>query len=79
MESSMNSNIVKIALAIIVNLIPLVYSGYLYIKLQRLIKTSTVEEMEENDQYIGRLRKSMTMFFLIGVFLTYQNYKINFS
>ncbi|MGL1891473.1 MAG: hypothetical protein OCD02_07575 [Spirochaetaceae bacterium] len=66
----------KQILAIVVALIPLVYSTYLYLKVKGIIKNSTEDEQVEQDKKIQNMKRSASIFLFVGVFMVYQYYKL---
>ncbi len=66
----------KQILAIIITLIPLIYGIYQLYKAHRITQDSTEEQLVEIDSYLQRIKKSGSLFTLVGVFMVYEFYKI---
>lgn len=71
-------DIIKIIIAFLIGIVPLSYGIYLYIKVNKIIKTSTEEQMVEDDKKIGWMKRSSLMFFLVGAIMLYEGYKLLF-
>lgn len=70
----MNIIIIEIAVA----LIPTVYGGYLFYKVNRLSNNLTEEERVEQYPMISKMKRSGTIFFFAGVYFIYEFYKNHF-
>lgn len=64
---------------VLLPLIPTVYGGYLLFAAYRIKSYESEEEKEALNKKISRMRRSGNMFFLIGLYLMYQFYKLNFA
>ncbi len=64
-------------IGIVLALIPIVYGGVLLIKVNKLSYNMTEEEREEADGKIKRMKRSGTMFLVVGLYFAYQFYSNN--
>lgn len=60
-------------------LIPTGYGGYLLVKANKIKSYESEEDKEITNKKINRLRRSGNMFFIVGLYLIYQFYKLNFA
>lgn len=66
-------------LELLVSMVPFSYGVYLYVKLSRITKKSTEEELIELDGKLTHMKRSATIFTLIGAYMIYQFYKHYFA
>lgn len=58
----------------LLNLIPLSYGTFLYIRVMQITKKSTEDELVKIDKKLSHMKISAMMFFGVGAFFMYQFY-----
>jgi len=69
----------ELIIQIVIAVIPFAYGLSLLYKAYKIKGYNNEEEKEENNKKINSLRKSGNLFFIVGLFLFYEVYKMNFK
>lgn len=70
---------IRIIIELVIAMIPTGYGGYLLYSAYKIKGYESEEDKEATNKKINRMRRSGNMFFLVGLYLMYQFYKMNLA